>query len=169
MKTIHSSTVTVLAVLTLAILNTAQAQPGRFGRSRTSEEVNLPGLQKSESTRSDSPTAASKNVAVQPLNDPKYRRYRLIDLGTLGGPNAGVWGYSVTLNNRGEVIAKSGTAVPDPYDPNCLQDDCFVGHGVVREINGVVTDLGALPGVNNSIPTWITETGLIAGLSENGL
>lgn len=169
MKTIHSSIVTVLAVFTLAILNTAQAQPGRFGRLRSSEKADLADSKISGLPRHDSATAASKNVAVQPLNDPKHRRYRLIDLGTLGGPNAGVWGYSVTLNNRGEVIAMSGTAVPDPYDPNCLQDDCFVWHGVVREINGVVTDLGALPGVNHSIPTWITETGLIAGLSENGL
>ena len=60
-----------------------------------------------------------------------------------------------------------------PYpDPDCLQIDCFVWHGVVRGVNGVLTDLGALgtlPGGNNSAPVWITETGLIAGLSENGL
>ena len=57
-------------------------------------------------------------------------------------------------------------------DPDCLQIDCFVWHGVVRDVNGVLTDLGALgtlPGGNNSAPVWITETGLIAGLSENGL
>ena len=36
-------------------------------------------------------------------------------------------------------------------------------------MSGSVTDLGALPGTNNSIPVWISETGLIAGLSQNGL
>jgi probable HAF family extracellular repeat protein len=99
----------------------------------------------------------------------QHPRYKLIDLGTLGGPNSSQTAPAQSLNNRGQVIAISGTAVPDPYAPNCFQDDCFVWHAVVREINGVVTDLGALPGVNNSVPTWITETGLIAGLSENGL
>jgi probable HAF family extracellular repeat protein len=39
----------------------------------------------------------------------------------------------------------------------------------VREVSGVITDLGALPGTNSSIPVWISGTGLIAGLSQNGL
>jgi len=99
----------------------------------------------------------------------QHPRYRLIDLGTLGGPSSSQTFPAQSVNNRGQVIAFSGTAIPDPYAPNCLQDDCFVWHSVVRELNGVVTDLGALPGVNNSVPTWITQTGLIAGLSENGL
>ena len=37
------------------------------------------------------------------------------------------------------------------------------------KINGVITDLGALPGVNSSAPVWISDNGLIAGISENGL
>jgi probable HAF family extracellular repeat protein len=107
------------------------------------------------------------NNSARPVSVPEiYPRYRLIDLGTLGGPNSGVWGFSTQLNNRGEVIAQLGTAVPDP---DCLNFDCFVWHGVVREINGVITDLSALPGENNSAPVWITDNGLIAGLSENGL
>ena len=35
--------------------------------------------------------------------------------------------------------------------------------------NGAVRDLGALPGVNQSIPVWISDNGLIVGISENGL
>jgi probable HAF family extracellular repeat protein len=35
--------------------------------------------------------------------------------------------------------------------------------------NGVLTDLGALPGLNSSGPGWITDSGLIAGLSQNGM
>jgi len=99
----------------------------------------------------------------------QHPRYSLIDLGTLGGPSSSQTAPAQSLNNRGQIIAFSGTAVPDPNAPNCFQDDCFVWHAVVREINGVVTDLGALPGVNNSVPTWITETGVIAGFSQNGL
>jgi probable extracellular repeat, HAF family len=100
---------------------------------------------------------------------PDYPRYRLIDLGTLGGPNAGPWGVSVQLNNRSQVIAQSETTIPDPY-PICVGgDDCLIYHGVVRETNGNITDLGALPGVNHSVPVWISETGLIAGLSQYGV
>jgi hypothetical protein len=71
-----------------------------------------------------------------------HLRYKLIDLGTLGGPNSGQTAPAQSLNNRGQVIAISGTAVPDPLSPNCFQNDCFVWHAVVREINGVVIDLG---------------------------
>jgi probable HAF family extracellular repeat protein len=35
--------------------------------------------------------------------------------------------------------------------------------------DGVLTDLGALPGVNTSVANWISVNGLIAGISENGL
>lgn len=100
-------------------------------------------------------------------NGSSYPDYRMIDL----GPKAvatGSWGTSVQLNNRGEVIAQRSTGVPDPFNPICL-NDCFVWTGVVGQTNGVVRDLGSLPGANNSAPVWISETGLIAGSSQNGL
>jgi uncharacterized membrane protein len=98
-------------------------------------------------------------------------RYKIIDLETLGGPNSYQTAPAQSVNHRGAVIAFSDTAVPDPYAPNCLQFDCFVAHAVLWE-KGVVKDLGTPVGVdstmNGSVPTWISETGLIAGLSENG-
>jgi probable HAF family extracellular repeat protein len=168
----YSTIVTAMAVGTLILICTADARPAqnvaRYGRraedSSTAGEPSVPVAGKAKQ-------APNQNLLAEreQLRAASYRRYRLIDLGTLGGPNAGVFGFSVQLNNRGEVIAQLGTSVPDPYDPNCLSSDCFVWHGVVRELNGLITDLGALPGVNNSAPVWISETGLIAGVSENGL
>lgn len=148
----------------LLIFSTAQAgPPNKLARFRYSERD-------ATSLTSGRLERGKANNAARSVSVPEtYPRYRLIDLGTLGGPNSGVWGASVQLNNRGEVIAQLGTPFPDPYDPNCLNFDCFVWHGVVREINGAIADLGALPGVNSSAPIWITETGLIAGVSENGL
>jgi probable HAF family extracellular repeat protein len=35
--------------------------------------------------------------------------------------------------------------------------------------NGILTDLGALPGVNSSHANWISANGLIAGFSQNGV
>jgi len=146
------------------IVSSAQANPLRkFGRFRSSER-DAPGL----TTRNLETSRVHHPAPQVPLRS-GYPRYRLVDLGTLGGPNSGVWGASTQLNNRGEVIAQLGTPFADPYDPNCLNFDCFVWHGVVGKTNGVVTDLGALPGVNSSAPVWITDNGLIAGLSENGL
>ena len=99
---------------------------------------------------------------------PDYPHYRLIDLGTFGGPTGGGFGPSSTqLNNRGDVIAQLSTTIPDPY---CLSNEnCLVYRGALRETNGVVTDLGGLSAEHGSAPVWITESGLIAGISENGL
>jgi len=151
----------------LLIVSTAQAKPPqRFGRFRASERDRIDLT--SSNLRQHRSAKISRPARPVPV-PPEYPRYRLVDLGTLGGPNSGVWGFWAPLNNRGEVIAQLGTPFPDPYDPNCLNFDCFVWHGGVREINGVITNLGALPGVNSSAPIWITDNGLIAGLSENGL
>jgi probable HAF family extracellular repeat protein len=99
---------------------------------------------------------------------PDYPHYRLIDLGTLGGPNAVTSCFPcVMLNNRGEVIATASTTTLDPY-PFTFQDE-FIWHGMLSNATGVVRDLGALPGTNQSLATGISANGLIAGISENGL
>jgi probable HAF family extracellular repeat protein len=97
----------------------------------------------------------------------KHHHYKLIDIGTLGGPNSSVGfaGYvGKTLNPRGIAIGQADTSTPDP---SCLID-CFVNHPFQWR-NGVLTDLGALPGVNNSFAFWINSRGWVAGLSENGV
>src|SRR5262249_27736186 len=169
MKTLRFriSIVMAAAIGTLLLISSsAQAEPpqrfGRFRAERDRIDLTSSDLRQHRSAKISGP---ARPVPVPP----DYPRYRLIDLGTLGGPNSGVWGFSVQLNNRGKVIAQLGTPFPDPYAPNCLNFDCFVWHGAVREINGVITDLGVLPGVNSSAPVWISDNGLIAGLSENGL
>jgi probable HAF family extracellular repeat protein len=112
---------------------------------------------------------ASPGSAAGPNSAPNYPRYQLIDFGSLGGGNSTSFGTSKQLNNRGQAIAQSETTIPDPY-PICIGGDgCFVWHGVVADTKGVVTDLGSLPGSNNSVPVWISESGLIAGLSQYGV
>lgn len=99
-------------------------------------------------------------------------RYKLIDLGTLGGPQSYIPdGSGVTavgfLNNKGVVAAFGDTADPDPFPNLCFVDDCYVTHAFgVRK--GIKTDLGVLvPGVSSS-STWISSNGFVAGVSENG-
>jgi probable HAF family extracellular repeat protein len=68
--------------------------------------------------------------------------------------------------SRGIAVGAADTATPDPYAPNCITD-CFVARGFQFK-NDVLTDLGALPGVNTSYPFAINEREVIVGISENG-
>ena len=101
----------------------------------------------------------------------KHHHYKFIDLGTLGGPNSyfSAAGFGAQVLNNREVVAGYGdTNAPDPYAPSCFDVDCFLAHAF-RWQNGVATDLGALPSVNNSAASAINERGWIAGFSQNGL
>jgi probable HAF family extracellular repeat protein len=103
----------------------------------------------------------------------EHRHYRLIDLGTLGGPHSygSVNGDGFQLlNNAGEVASYADTAAPDPHAPDSCFDPpgCFLGHAF-RWKDGVIADLGALSGVNNSAAGSINSRGWITGQSQNGL
>lgn len=107
------------------------------------------------------------------VNQP--RRYRLVDLGTLGGPNSyQPFGYvgnfltEASLSDGGTFGGWAATSAADPDAPNCFFD-CFVDHALQWR-DGVRTDLGALTGAPelNSAVTWISPNGLISGISENG-
>ena len=98
----------------------------------------------------------------------KHHQYKLIDLGTFGGPNSFVPNLEVSINSRGTAIMQGDTPAADPFYPNCFQD-CFVNHaGAWRD--GVLTDLGVLNNPNNSCqPTWINDRDMVVGACENGL
>jgi probable HAF family extracellular repeat protein len=107
-----------------------------------------------------------------------HHHYQLIDLGTLGGPQsfqieeeqplvfAGAPATRM-INSRGAVTGVADLNVPDPYAPFCLTD-CNVAHAFLWK-NGEMTDLGALPGINDSFPNWINDRGELAGASYNGV
>jgi probable HAF family extracellular repeat protein len=104
-------------------------------------------------------TAATPLAAQQP-------RFRLVDIGTLGGPHSyaspnGV-GFRL-LNNSGIVESYADTALPDPNAPDC--GDCSLVHAF-RWKDGVISDLGALPGVNNSAAGAINSRGWATGQSQ---
>jgi len=108
-------------------------------------------------------------------NEPKERkndppRYRFIDLGTLGGPNSSsFFGDVRSVTNQGTVMGQSDTSIPDPNFPNFnpyIAPDPFIQH-TFRWQNGVLTDLGALPGTNSSVVGWINDRGMAVGSSTN--
>ena len=111
-------------------------------------------------------------LAAQELQQQEQKKdhhhYKLIDLGTFGGP-AGYFsnGYDGILNNHGIAVGWADTSRTDPYPPFCFSPDCFVAHAFHSK-NGVLTDLGVLPGGASSQALWITANGLIIGNSQNG-
>lgn len=104
--------------------------------------------------------------------DNKVHHYHLADIGTFGGPNVGlaVQPIAQIVNNRGAVVGTADTPTLNPYYPN---GNPFVGGGqyvgnAFSWQHGVLTNLGGLPGGLNSGADWISNAGLVAGISENG-
>jgi probable HAF family extracellular repeat protein len=115
---------------------------------------------------------ASAAAAIHPH---EHHHYKLIDLGTFGGPESYVNGFEYStfssvqdLNNAGTLAGWADTSKPDPYGPNfCFNGGCHVSHAFQRE-NGVKSDLGTLSDGLSSATSWISANGLIAGTSQNG-
>jgi hypothetical protein len=100
-----------------------------------------------------------------------HHHYKLIDIGTFGGPQSYTFAsFSIEnnriLTNRGAFAGFADTSTADPF-PNFCFNDCFVNHAFQWQ-HGEMTDLGALPGGGSSASTFIGGSGLIAGLSRNG-
>jgi probable HAF family extracellular repeat protein len=121
----------------------------------------------------------------------KHHHYKLIDIGTFGGPQSYINGFEYhgavqTLNNAGTLTGWADTSM---LDPNCLLGNAFgnfcfnfdqppscaeaigcpghVSHAFQWQ-DGVRTDLGTLPGGLNSATAWVSANGLIAGTSQHG-
>jgi probable HAF family extracellular repeat protein len=98
----------------------------------------------------------------------EHHHYKLIDLGTFGGPGSTTTEFQQVLNNHGTVVGGADTSSLNPY-PNCFNPfnalDCYVQHAFVWQ-DGELIDLGTLPGGSASFPYWISSQGLVVGGSE---
>jgi probable HAF family extracellular repeat protein len=112
------------------------------------------------------PIGAVSAHAARPSGQVEYP-YTLVDLGTFGGPNSFQNSPGRSLTDDGTAIGEADTAQADPNAPTCFSD-CNVSPGFEWR-HGRLTDLGALPGPNGSCPTWINDSGLVAGVSEAGV
>lgn len=104
-----------------------------------------------------------------------HRHYSVTDLGTLGGPNSDFLLGQQVLNNRGTAVGGADTSTLDLNYPNVNPLLGFPGYGSRPFIQhgfewrkGILADLGALPGRNNSYANWVNASGEAVGESENG-
>ena len=103
-------------------------------------------------------------TGIQPLAQVSQPRYRLVDLGTFGGPASHFPnGYDGMLNNHGTAVGWSETA----EDPNCFFFPFFCFHAFQAR-DDTLTDLGVLPGGSFSLASWMSGNSLITGFSDNG-
>jgi len=98
-------------------------------------------------------------------------RYRLVDLGTLGGPisygSVNSAGGRI-LNNAGVVSSYADTTEADPNAPDfCFNPDCLVAHAY-RWRRGVLDDLGSLAPGATSLVAHINDRGWGIGQSLTG-
>ena len=117
------------------------------------------------------PLAAQEQQRRGPKKD--HPRYKLVDVGTLGGPQSfSFFGDAQPMNKRGTAVGQADTPVPDPNYPNFNpylgsgSPDPFIEHAFKWQ-NAALTDLGALPGVNSSTVGWINSRGIPVGESTN--
>src|SRR5437588_3287171 len=107
----------------------------------------------------------------------QHTKYKLIDLGTFGGPasliapsSGGPQNPARALTSRGVVVGQAETATPDQFSPDCFNPYCLASHAF-RWQDGVLTDLGTLEGVDSDLSSganWINDRGWIAGASYSG-
>jgi probable HAF family extracellular repeat protein len=109
----------------------------------------------------------------------KHQQYKLVDLGTFGGPASfvnPVGNGAGTISSRGTAVGAESTSIPSAPNSNgfvCGGLDGtvpFVFHAFKWQ-GGVLTDLGALPPAadNCSDALSVNTSGEIVGTSENGL
>jgi probable HAF family extracellular repeat protein len=119
------------------------------------------------------PVSLAAQDNAKPTPSHQYHHYQLIDIGTFGGPNSSyLQGFPEgrMLNNAGTAVGAGDTSTPDP---SCIgfDFDCYVALGFKWQ-HGVTTPLSALPGfngLNSASANWVSDSGLTAGLSENGI
>jgi len=115
---------------------------------------------------------AASTIPVR-LAAQEHHRYKLIDMGTLGGPQSYTYGEDAqSLNASGTVVGQADTSVLDPDYPNVsplveLFPDPFIQHAF-KWTMGTRVDLGALPGLNSSGADWVNDWGVAVGGSTTG-
>jgi len=106
----------------------------------------------------------------------RHHQYRLIDVGTFGGPVNYIKGYFFLSeyigdaqdgNNAGTLTGWADTSTPDPYALLCFNGGCSVAYAFRWRTESRPTSAHCLA-VGASASSGVSANGLIAGASQNG-
>jgi probable HAF family extracellular repeat protein len=125
-------------------------------------------------------TALALQLSAQDSSQPKvkHHKYKLVDLGTFGGPRSNIAAYgngSPYINGKGNVVAIAMTRVPIHSNSNdlvCFPPDTNILHALRwQKTTNKVTDLGALSPARKNCSSAVAtnDAGEITGISENGV
>ncbi len=107
-------------------------------------------------------------LSAQQSRPTHHHHYKLVDLGTFGGPDGFLGGFTVPVNLRGVVTGCSDSAVLDPNF--AIENPIFAGDGYIqiayRWSDGIRSKLRTLDGGTNACTAWINDYGTMAGVSE---
>ena len=108
-------------------------------------------------------TTAQDNPS--PEHKPKHQQYKLLDLGTLGGPNSFVNGSPPPMiNNQGTVAGEADISVMCAYLPSAgLASPGF------KWQNGSLSSIGTIGNGCFNLPNAISSNGTIAGAGDIGV
>ena len=114
-------------------------------------------------------SASSNRAGVTHAAHGQYP-YRLINLGTLGGPNSAPDDPGISISQHGVVVGSSDTPALNPFpgDPGCLESKPCHVNDAFEWRNGVMTDLGALAGYSAGL-FEVNRAGVGVGVSETGV
>jgi probable HAF family extracellular repeat protein len=104
-----------------------------------------------------------------PHTGPKHHmKYKLIDLGTFGGPDSSIPFEQRILTKHGTVVGIAETDIPDPFAPNCSSPNCKVQNGFEWS-RGKMIQLPRLSANGETGAQAINDRGRIVGEAQNGL
>jgi probable HAF family extracellular repeat protein len=117
------------------------------------------------------PVSLAAQNEVKPHHNSKHHRYKVVDLGTFGGPSSSVNCCEHQITARGVVVGSADTSAANP-NPGCFDGplgvpDCNVNQAFQWRA-GTLTNLGALPGGYNSYAQAVNARGTVVGSAENG-
>jgi probable HAF family extracellular repeat protein len=114
-------------------------------------------------------TLSLASVAVDCMGQatPEWRHYKLIDLGTFGGPDSIAFFVQHVLTENGIVAGVAESNIPDPFTTSCPSPNCKITYGFVWQ-GGVKTRLSGLVRGALTEAQSVNERGTVAGDSRDG-
>jgi probable HAF family extracellular repeat protein len=118
-------------------------------------------------------TLLAAAAVAAPARAASHYPYRLVDPGTLGGPQSFLNLPAVPLTSRGALLGTADTTTRDADYPKCNPfmvgfPDRVLTHAFEWQ-GGRLRDLGALPGNNSSAVFEVNGSGVGVGMSETAI